>query len=119
MVYTDPSDWYRDLQLMFDVVISRGVPGRRLPPADAPPVEGARAQPAGCRCRRRRCSMATPECSPAPCCHLPAVFFSNPDLLWGNEFSAPRFGQGAFAACLDALHRRVRAGVLGGGWWAR
>jgi HAD superfamily hydrolase (TIGR01456 family) len=35
------------------------------------------------------------------------VFFSNPDLLFANEFPAPRFGQGAFAACLEALHQRV------------
>lgn len=26
---------------------------------------------------------------------------------WANEFSAPRFGQGAFAACLEALHLKV------------
>lgn len=42
MVFTDPSDWYRDLQLMTDVIMSRGVPGRHHPPADAPPVEGER-----------------------------------------------------------------------------
>jgi ribonucleotide monophosphatase NagD (HAD superfamily) len=27
--------------------------------------------------------------------HIP-VYFSNPDFLWGNEYSRPRFGQGAF-----------------------
>ncbi|KAI3431576.1 hypothetical protein D9Q98_004626 [Chlorella vulgaris] len=73
MVLTDPSDWYRDLQLITDVLLSRGMPGHTSPP-DAPPV---------------------------------AVYFSNPDLLWANEFSAPRFGQGAFAACLETLYEKV------------
>jgi ribonucleotide monophosphatase NagD (HAD superfamily) len=35
------------------------------------------------------------------------VFFSNPDLLWVNEHLRPRFGQGAFAAALEALHRQT------------
>ncbi len=36
------------------------------------------------------------------------VYFSNPDLLWANEFPVPRLGQGAFAACLEMLHEQVR-----------
>eukprot|EP00798_Chlamydomonas_sp_ICE-L_P004388 gene4388-14514_t len=35
------------------------------------------------------------------------VFFSNPDLLWANEFPRSRFGQGAFAAALCALYKEV------------
>ncbi|CAH7677376.1 HAD-superfamily subfamily IIA hydrolase, partial [Phakopsora pachyrhizi] len=27
----------------------------------------------------------------------PKIYFSNPDILWGNEFLRPRFGQGAFS----------------------
>lgn len=27
--------------------------------------------------------------------HIP-IYFSNPDMIWGNEFPRPRFGQGAF-----------------------
>ncbi|PSC67257.1 HAD-superfamily subfamily IIA hydrolase [Micractinium conductrix] len=73
MVFTDPSDWYRELQLMIDVLTSRGAPGH-APPPGTPPVE---------------------------------VYFSNPDLLWANEFPTPRFGQGAFSACLEALHEKV------------
>jgi ribonucleotide monophosphatase NagD (HAD superfamily) len=46
------------------------------------------------------------------------VFFSNPDLLWANEWPAPRFGQGAFGVCLAALHaaasgRPLRATTFG------
>ena len=36
------------------------------------------------------------------------LFFSNPDVVFSNEFSAPRFGQGAFAAALMAVHEAVR-----------
>lgn len=32
-----------------------------------------------------------------------------PVCSWANEFSAPRYGQGAFFACLDTLHMKVRA----------
>lgn len=35
------------------------------------------------------------------------VFFSNPDLLWANEHSVARFGQGTFAACLETLHKQL------------
>lgn len=74
LVFHDPSDWYKELQVMMDVLTSKGVPGRKNPPADAADVQ---------------------------------VFFSNPDLLWANEFPAPRFGQGSFAVCLEALHEKI------------
>lgn len=35
------------------------------------------------------------------------VYFSNPDMLWANEAPGARLGQGAFAACLQSLHREV------------
>lgn len=35
------------------------------------------------------------------------VYFSNPDFLWGNEFSRPRFGQGAFQAALRANYESL------------
>ncbi|KAL4440223.1 hypothetical protein ABPG75_003224 [Micractinium tetrahymenae] len=72
-VFTDPSDWYRDLQLMVDVLTSGGAPGHTCLPGTPPPE----------------------------------VFFSNPDLLWANEFPQPRFGQGAFSACLETLYEKV------------
>ncbi|KAI8467209.1 MAG: HAD-superfamily hydrolase [Monoraphidium minutum] len=41
-----------------------------------------------------------------------AVYFSNPDLLWANDHARPRFGQGAFATALDALHRATTGGPI-------
>lgn len=36
------------------------------------------------------------------------IYFANPDLLWANEFDTPRLGQGAFAACIQMLHKEAR-----------
>ncbi|KAK2079107.1 hypothetical protein QBZ16_002797 [Prototheca wickerhamii] len=35
------------------------------------------------------------------------VVFCNPDMEWAAAYPTPRLGCGAFAACLEALHRRV------------
>lgn len=35
------------------------------------------------------------------------VYFSNPDLLWANEFSRPRFGTGAFAHMVLSLYKEM------------
>lgn len=73
MVLNDPADWYRDLQLLTDVILGRGVLGTMRP-------EGSAALP---------------------------VYFSNPDLVWANDFPTPRYGQGAFSTALIALIRRL------------
>jgi len=38
--------------------------------------------------------------------HIP-IYFSNPDFLWGNEYSRPRFGQGAVQTALRANYQRL------------
>ena len=50
---------------------------------------------------------------PAGSSHAVQLYFSNPDLLWANEFPRPRFGQGAFA---HAVMVRVALGPSGQGW---
>ena len=35
------------------------------------------------------------------------LYYSNPDVIYANEFPAPRFGQGCFAAALDAVYAAV------------
>ena len=79
VVFSDPEDWYLDLQLICDVLVGRGVIGRGSAEA----------------------------CENDP---LVQVYFSNPDLLWANEFPLPRFGQGAFAACLETLYSKLAGG---------
>lgn len=76
LVFSDPSDWYVDIQIVVDIVAGGGVLGRR---PDQVPTESSPVH----------------------------VYFSNPDLLWANQFPCPRFGQGAFAACVETLFERV------------
>ena len=35
------------------------------------------------------------------------LYYSNPDIIYANEFHAPRFVQGCFAAALDAVYAAV------------
>lgn len=35
------------------------------------------------------------------------IYFSNPDLLWSNEYPLPRFGQGALQIALKALYTEM------------
>lgn len=35
------------------------------------------------------------------------VYFSNPDMLWGNDFPQSRFGQGAFQEAMAAVYKRT------------
>ena len=35
------------------------------------------------------------------------ITFSNPDMLWANEYHMPRFAQGAFATVLTALYEKL------------
>ncbi|GIM10255.1 hypothetical protein Vretimale_14057 [Volvox reticuliferus] len=80
LVMTDPDDWYRDAQLICDVLTGAGVPTR---------------------------SAAGAAAVGAP--HVKLVF-SNPDLLWANEFPKNRFGQGAFAHMVLSLFGRLTGG---------
>ncbi|KDE09526.1 HAD-superfamily subfamily IIA hydrolase [Microbotryum lychnidis-dioicae p1A1 Lamole] len=78
LVFHDSFNWGRDVQLICDVLSSsQGVLGT---------------------------SKLTSEWESSP--QLP-VHFSNPDLLWGNEFSQPRFGQGAFQESVAAVWKRT------------
>lgn len=80
LVMTDPDDWYRDAQLIIDVLTGEGVPTR---------------------------SPAAARAAGAP--HV-KLYFSNPDLLWANEFPKNRFGQGAFAHMVLSLYARLTGG---------
>ncbi|BGP26418.1 cardiolipin synthase [Rhodotorula toruloides] len=79
LVFHDSRDWGRDVQLVLDLVRAKdGVFGTSKNPKDP--------------------SQWTPERQ------IP-VHFSNPDVLWGNEFSQPRFGQGALQESMAAVYK--------------
>ncbi|BFZ64636.1 hypothetical protein YB2330_005786 [Saitoella coloradoensis] len=40
----------------------------------------------------------------------PPIYFSNPDLIWANQYPIPRFGQGAFRLLIEALYREMSSG---------
>ncbi|KAG2493577.1 hypothetical protein HYH03_008096 [Edaphochlamys debaryana] len=80
LVMTDPDDWYRDCQLIIDVLTGAGVPSR------------------------------TPAAAAAVGAPAVKLVFSNPDLLWANEFPKNRFGQGAFSHMVLSLYSRLTGG---------
>mmetsp|Transcript_27531 Transcript_27531/g.74478 ORF Transcript_27531/g.74478 Transcript_27531/m.74478 type:complete len:405 (+) Transcript_27531:147-1361(+) len=79
LVMTDPRNWYVDLQIILDVLLSGGVPTR------SPAISGS---------------------SPSPV----DLYFSNPDLLWANDFPRNRLGQGAFAHVLLSMYNELTEG---------
>lgn len=79
LVFHDSRDWGRDIQLSIDLMrAEKGVFGTCKDPSNA--------------------ALWTAEKQ------LP-LYFSNPDLLWGNDFSQPRFGQGALQESMAAVYK--------------
>ena len=80
-VFHDSREWGRDIQYAVDLMrADRGVFGTVLTNEEI----------------RRR--------SPMP------IYFSHADLLWGNDFSVARLGQGAFRVALEAVFKVRRSG---------
>ncbi|GAA5891257.1 hypothetical protein JCM8208_002562 [Rhodotorula glutinis] len=79
LVFHDSLDAFRDLQLVCDLVRAQdGVFGTLKDPKDVEAWKPERQIP---------------------------VHFSNPDVLWGNEFSQARFGQGALQESIAAVYK--------------
>lgn len=93
LVFSDPHDWYADLQLLIDTAATSGAPlllptaagaGDDNPtPAPPPPVDTNAFE---------------------------GFFFSNPDMEFAGAHPRPRFGQGSFACAFSALHRALVEG---------
>lgn len=89
LVFTDPDDWARDLQICCDVMLHGGIlPGMHQ---NGP----------------HNTDDLVPETP---------IYFSQDDLLWSNSYHLPRFGLGAFRRALEALYeaRTGRPLPLGG-----
>ncbi|KAG0014670.1 hypothetical protein BGZ80_010314 [Entomortierella chlamydospora] len=77
MVFHDSVDWGRDLQLCLDALASKGgVLGTIKESADL---------------------HSTKQSVP--------IYFSNPDIVWSNDYPVPRFGQGTFRICLENIYK--------------
>jgi len=107
LVMTDPDDWFRDLQLISDTVISRGRPGEHFDVCGGSDVQvgrGAGEKRSRAVCGRVAFQFTTPppqSQTPRP----PQVVFSQQDLLWANDHHSSRYGLGAFATALCAVYQ--------------
>ncbi|CAL1708220.1 unnamed protein product [Somion occarium] len=76
LVFHDPRNWALDVQVIYDVIMSRGIIG-------APYIHPN-------------------EYASSPKIDL---VFCNPDLVWRSDFARPRLGQGAFREAFQAVFK--------------
>ncbi|ETS60294.1 hypothetical protein PaG_05849 [Moesziomyces aphidis] len=78
LVFHDSREWGRDTQIIIDILRSHnGVFGTEHPPSE-----------------------------PLPEKQIP-IYFSHSDLLWGNDHSVVRFGQGAFRLAIENVYKHT------------
>ncbi|TKY89007.1 hypothetical protein EX895_002248 [Sporisorium graminicola] len=78
LVFHDSREWGRDTQIIIDILRSHnGVFGTEHPPTE-----------------------------PLPDKQIP-IYFSHGDLLWGNDHSVVRFGQGAFRLAIENVYKHT------------
>lgn len=88
-VYNDPRDWGLDLQVILDVMLSReGIMGTYSSKNGDPALPNSGYLQDG----------------------QPALYFSNPDLLWAADYHLSRLGQGGFRESLEGLWRAITSG---------
>ncbi|KAI0644532.1 HAD-like domain-containing protein [Trametes meyenii] len=97
-VFHDPRNWSLDIQVMLDVIRSRGLIGG--PYLDTPSPEDP--QPLLQEARSHKLE-GTVQKKDAPI----ELVFCNPDLLWKSDFPQPRVGQGAFREAFQAVYKSL------------
>ena len=86
LVFHDPRDWALDIQIVLDLLLSeQGVLGTVSPRNGNPKLPNNGWQQDG----------------------QPAVYFSNPDLLWASDYHLDRLGQGGFCCALTGVFSAV------------
>ena len=100
-VFHDPRNWSLDIQVMLDVIRSRGIIGG--PYLDAHAEASQTEQPSQIRMGRDSSSSSS---NPVE------LVFCNPDLLWKSDFPQPRIGQGAFREAFQAVYKVRRASCV-------
>ena len=98
-VIETPEDWHEDLQVIVDLVRSKG--GR---PGDCSAAGGGEPSPSSS-------AAATTTTTTTQAVRLVVCNF---DFVFAAEHGVPRFGPGAFFAALEALHARATAPGNGG-----
>ncbi|KAK1969071.1 HAD-superfamily subfamily IIA hydrolase [Colletotrichum sublineola] len=89
-VFNDPRDWALDIQIIMDLLLSRGgVLGTYSDKNGDGSLANGGWQQDG----------------------QPALVYSNADLLWPTTYHLPRFGQGAFQAAVAGVWRAVTGGA--------
>ncbi|KAI0385045.1 putative HAD superfamily hydrolase [Hypomontagnella monticulosa] len=89
-VFNDPRDWALDIQIISDLLLSRqGVLGTYSAKNGDSKLPNSGWQRDG----------------------QPALYFSNPDLLWSAAYRHPRFGQGAFQAAIAGVWDEITGGA--------
>ncbi|KAF9134771.1 hypothetical protein BGW39_005858 [Mortierella sp. 14UC] len=79
MVFHDSNDWGRDLQICLDALVSKGGKLGTIKRSD----------------ELHNTKQTVP------------IYFSNPDIVWANEFPVSRFGQGTFRVCLEKIYENL------------
>ncbi|KAI1783144.1 HAD hydrolase [Ganoderma leucocontextum] len=87
-VFHDPRNWSLDIQVILDVIRSRGIIGGPYLDAPAAADQGSHTGDNG--------GGDSVE-----------LVFCNPDLLWKSDFPQPRIGQGAFREAFQAVYKAV------------
>ncbi|KAI0666561.1 HAD hydrolase [Trametes maxima] len=97
-VFHDPRNWSLDIQVIIDVIRSRGLIGG--PYLDMPSPADQQPLPQEARSHKLEGSVQEQD---API----ELVFCNPDLLWKSDFPQPRVGQGAFREAFQAVHKSL------------
>lgn len=85
-VFNDPRDWALDIQIIIDLLLSRGGILGTISPLNGDssfPNHGYQQD------------------------GQPDIYFSNPDLFWAAKYHLPRLGQGGFREALEGVWKHV------------
>ncbi|KAF9921648.1 hypothetical protein FBU30_008289 [Linnemannia zychae] len=79
MMFHESSDWGLDIQVCLDALVSKG--GKLGTIKDSEELH------------------STKQSVP--------IYFTNPDIVWSNEYPVPRLGEGTFRVCLENIFRNL------------
>ena len=91
VVFNDPEQWYINLQLIIDVITTDGTMTTLKLPSSMERTTNDKHHHHRQQQRQQKVK----------------VYFAHQDILWANDHPLPRFGQGAFASCVEALYEKV------------